>query len=173
MKIMCGGGGCWSFPYLEQLETSMVGPSQFLPPHRGAGLSQDLERHKQELMPSTPSSLLQGCHGAQGPKTPLVVWFRSWKTNIGRDESEIRRLLNRPTAQRGKEVGTESRMFTSMTESKCFQRIIKGIHLLHFTSFQPISVQYNLIHSMSNSPSALPLPVLNHALSCTTHTQSR
>lgn len=59
----------------------MVGPSQFLPPHRGAGLSQDLERHKQELTPSTPSSLLQGCHGAQGPKPPLVVWFRSWKTN--------------------------------------------------------------------------------------------
>lgn len=70
-----------SFPNLEQLETSMVGPSQFLPPHRGAGLSQDLERHKQELTPSTPSSLLQGCHGAQGPKPPLVVWFRSWKTN--------------------------------------------------------------------------------------------
>lgn len=56
----------------------MVGPSQFLPPHRGAGLSQDLERHKQELTPSTASSLLQGCHGAQGPKPPLVVWFRSW-----------------------------------------------------------------------------------------------
>lgn len=72
------------FPYLEQLETSMVGPSQFLPPQRGAGLSQDLERHKQELTPSTPSSLLQGCHGAQGPKPPLVVWFRSWKTNISR-----------------------------------------------------------------------------------------
>lgn len=62
----------------------MVGPSQFLPPQRGAGLSQDLERHKQELTPSTPSSLLQGCHGAQGPKPPLVVWFRSWKTNISR-----------------------------------------------------------------------------------------
>lgn len=70
------------FPYLEQLKTSMVGPSQFLPPHRGAGLSQDLERHKQELTPSTPSSLLQGCHGVQGPKPPLTVWFRSWKTNI-------------------------------------------------------------------------------------------
>lgn len=74
------------FPYLEQLETSMLGPSQFLPPHRGAGLSQDLERHKQELTPSTPSSLLQGCHGAQVPKPPLVVWLRSWKTNVSKRE---------------------------------------------------------------------------------------
>lgn len=136
VKIMRGGGR-QSLPHLEQLETSMVGPSQFLPPHRGVGLSQDLERHKQELMPSTPSSLLQGCHGAQGPKTPLVVWLRSWKTNISRDESEVGRLLNHPAAQRGEEVGTESRTFTSKTESKCFQRIMEGIHLLHFTSFQP------------------------------------
>lgn len=65
--------------YLEQFDTSMVGPSQFLPPHRGAGLSQDRERHRQELTPSTPSLLLQGCQGAQGPKPPLVVWFRSWQ----------------------------------------------------------------------------------------------
>ena len=63
--------------HLEQLETSMVGPSQFLPPQRGAGLSHDLERHRQELTPSAPSSLLHGCHGAQGPKPPLAVWFRS------------------------------------------------------------------------------------------------
>lgn len=65
--------------YLEQFDTSMVGPSQFLPPHRGAGLSQDLERHRHELTPSTPSLLLQGCQGAHGPKPPLVVWFRSWQ----------------------------------------------------------------------------------------------
>lgn len=77
------------FSHLEQLETSIVGPSQFLPPQRGAGLSHDLERHKQELTPSTPSSLLQGCHGAQGPKLPLVVWFRSWKTTISRGENEV------------------------------------------------------------------------------------
>lgn len=64
--------------HLEQLDTSMVGPSQFLPPHREAGLSHDLERHRQELTPSTPSSLLHGCHAAQDPKPPLVVWFRSW-----------------------------------------------------------------------------------------------
>lgn len=91
LVIIHGGDGCYCFiiinvkifffHYLEQLETSMVGPSQFLPPHRGAGLSQDLERHKQELTPSTPSSLLQGCHGAQDPKPPLVVWFRSWKAS--------------------------------------------------------------------------------------------
>lgn len=60
----------------------MVAPSHFLPPQRGAGLLQDLARHKQELTPSTPSSLLQGCHGAQGPNPPLVVWFCSCGTNI-------------------------------------------------------------------------------------------
>lgn len=73
--------------YLEQFDTSMVGPSQFLPPHRGAGLSQDLERHRHELTPSTPSLLLQGCQGAQGPKPPLVVWFRSWQ------RADINRLI--------------------------------------------------------------------------------
>lgn len=61
----------------------MVGPWQFLPPHRGAGLSQDLERHEQELTPSAPSSLLQGCHGDHGPKPPLAVWFRSWEPEGG------------------------------------------------------------------------------------------
>lgn len=75
--------GC-SFPHLEQLETSMVAPWQFLPPHRGAGLSQDLERHEQELTPSAPSSLLQGCQGDHGPKPPLAVWFRSWEADSGR-----------------------------------------------------------------------------------------
>lgn len=73
-----------AFLHLEQLQTSMVGPWQFLPPHRGAGLSQDLERHKQELTPSAPpSSLLQGCQGDHGPKPPLAVWFRSWEPDGG------------------------------------------------------------------------------------------
>lgn len=67
-------------PFLEQLDTSIVGPWQFFPPQRGAGLSHDLERHRQELTPSAPSSLLHGCHGAQGPKPPLAVWFRSGHT---------------------------------------------------------------------------------------------
>lgn len=57
----------------------MVAPWQLLPPHRGAGLSHDLERHKQELTPSAPpSSLLQGCHDDHRPKPPLAVWLRSW-----------------------------------------------------------------------------------------------
>lgn len=61
----------------------MVGPWQFLPPHRGAGLSHDLERHKQALTPSAPSSLLQGCQGDHGPKPPLAVWLRSWGPDGG------------------------------------------------------------------------------------------
>lgn len=77
----------WFFPHLEQLQTSMVGPWQFPPPQRGTGLSQDLERHKQELTPSAPppppSSLLHGCHGDHGPKPPLAVWFRSWEPDAG------------------------------------------------------------------------------------------
>lgn len=85
--------------YLEQFDTSMVGPSQFLPPHRGAGLSQDLERHRHELTPSTPSLLLQGCHGAQGPKPPLVVWFRSWQ------RADINRLIGGKSCVSGGGVG--------------------------------------------------------------------
>lgn len=76
--------------YLEQFDTSMVAPSQLRPPQRGVGLSQDLERHRQELTPSTPSLLLQGCQGAQGPKPPLMVWFRSWqRVNSGRFIQEL------------------------------------------------------------------------------------
>lgn len=76
--------------YLEQFDTSMVAPSQLRPPQRGVGLSQDLERHRQELTPSTPSLLLQGCQGAQGPKLPLMVWFRSWqRVNSGRFIQEL------------------------------------------------------------------------------------
>lgn len=69
----------------------MVGPWQFLPPHRGAGLSQDLERHQQELTPSPPSSLLQGCQGDHGPKPPLAVWLRSWEADGGRVKTRAER----------------------------------------------------------------------------------
>lgn len=71
--------------HLEQLQTWMVAPGQLLPPHRGAGLSQALERHQQELAgsPPPPSSLLQGCHGDHGPKPPSAVWFRSWEPDGG------------------------------------------------------------------------------------------
>lgn len=73
----------------------MVGPWQLRPPQRGAGLSQDLERHQQELTPSAPSSLLQGCQGDQAPKPPLAVWLRSWGRERERAEGSVRTRTER------------------------------------------------------------------------------
>lgn len=133
--------------YLEQLDTSMVGPWQFLPPQRGAGLSQDLERHKQEVMPSTPSSLLQVCHGAHTPKPPLVVWFRSWKANI--------------------QWWCQWLIRAFMIFRLFFQKIIEqhvSCNSIHFSQTQSSWHQCNLIHL---SPVHVPsLPQYSYILSC-------
>lgn len=149
------------FSYLEQLETSMVGPSQFLPPQRGAGLLQDLERHKQELTPSTPSSLLQACHGAQAPKPPLVVWFRSCKSNIqswweldhvGKQPG----LFNHPAHVcqwllrgfmifRAQGSCCQTGLFPSKMEWESFLEDYKGIHFPQIFKLQPNSIQLILV----------------------------
>lgn len=67
------------FMYLEQLATSILGPTHSDPPHRGAGLLQERDRHRQALVFSPPSSWAHACHGDHGAKLPSWVRFRSWK----------------------------------------------------------------------------------------------
>lgn len=66
--------------YLEQLVISILGPSHCQPPHRGAGLSQERSRQRQDPT-AVPSVCVQGVHGDHGPKLPSTVRFLVWKAN--------------------------------------------------------------------------------------------
>lgn len=68
--------------YLEQLVTSIVGPTHSAPPHRGTGLLHARERHRQVLEVSPPSSWVHDRHDDHGLNPPSRVRFCSWKIRI-------------------------------------------------------------------------------------------